>query len=147
MPTISRGPWAKKDFLPAGKPVSSHLVMFKWWVSPNLAPGFKSTVYWMWKQCKQISLFSVMLGSFTIYVFSVQSQGWIQLLHGQAIVWLAAKPHWSVLALPAACVFLSFRKIEIFKYLLGFCFVNRKWWSSLFQVFNGISSACEFTFP
>lgn len=36
--------------------------MFEWWVSSNLAVGFKSTVYFMWKQCKQILLFSFMLG-------------------------------------------------------------------------------------
>lgn len=38
-----------------------------------------------------VLFFELCLASFTIYVFSVQSQGGIQLLHGQAVVWLAAQ--------------------------------------------------------
>lgn len=42
----------------------------------------------------------------------------------------------------AVCFSVSI-SLRSLKYLLGFCFANRKWWSSLFQVFYRVSSAFE----
>lgn len=100
MSTGSGDRWAERNFLPTADcgSAASRLVKYKWWVCPHLAYGSKSTAYLMKKQCKQISFyfinfsFELCLASFTIYVFSVQSWGGrrIQLLHGQAVVWLTA---------------------------------------------------------